>query len=257
MGRFKTQEYFYSDESGQKIKIKVTVNVYANGVFYFDLPTDVKLMFSGAGVSCNRIEATTFQSLEPVFKERCKDFFSKELVETKLLIRYQIATSCSYWKNRDGDIFPNGRFEDIRDKMIGVAPKYDDFYGWQETLVSSNAASPKPYGFQIWTNVVKRELFKYKSGKVWSKDEYISSDLAATIGDEPLLFLTSIVSDSKSSYDVPIMEIDYSTEVGQFFVSMYKSIFELNERIRDFVTPEKIFELAQERFALLGSPANH
>lgn len=252
MGRFKTENFYFKAENGDVVEFKSAINVYANGFFYMDFPCDIQDMLLKAGIRYERIEESTFEKLKEEAHKRFRDYFSKELVESKILIKYQIATSCSYWKSREGSIFPNGGYERERDAMIGVPSSHDsDWHGWQETIVESNAASPKPYGFQIFTIAVKREIFKYKSGNTWVKDTKINSQDAAELGDEPLLFLTSIVANTTVSYGIGMQEIEYSTEVGMFFVSLYRSIFDINEKVRDFTTPEKIKQIAQERFLLL------
>ena len=111
-----TDIWIHVESNGQKIDFETPVNVTKEGVFTTTLPTNAveQIQKYGLVLRNNRIgnpgyfEAKTLDELKASIKATCNEALSRELVEEKLVIKYEICTKCNYLVDDNGDFVPNG-----------------------------------------------------------------------------------------------------------------------------------------------------
>lgn len=184
-----------------------------------------------------RFRASTYKELIDKIGESCQDYISSELIEEKVFIRYSIATACTY-KMNGTDFVPNGAYENDSDWING---NYSGTF----------SSDPLSYGFNVYAVPYVKQTFKYKSGKTFEKEisiTYYKGDIE--IGPNAK-WLHSIVRQTPLR-NATIKEIEYTEEVAGVFVSMYKSIFAINEKVKNFTEPEQIKILASKNQKLIS-----
>lgn len=136
------------------------------------------------------------------------------------------------------NIVPNGRWT-----------RYDG-YEWKNGTESQHAVSPLPFGMMVYVRPFYKKTYQYKSGTIKTELSAVheTNDIEETKPN--LHWLTGICSMSPDG--LKIQEIDYTEEVAAVFVNMIKSICSVNERIKDFISPDQILLIAKGNQKLLG-----
>lgn len=246
MGKLKTvTRRFYGEE---EIKVKYDVYVNSEGEFTTTLPADIVKKLEDAKISLNHNRSRnagffcddTFEGLNKQISECIKDFQSKTPIKEELVIRYSINTLCSYCFE-DGEIFPNGdwcNFEEV---------------GWRDGTIATHSAHQRPISFDVFAEPSKKITYQWKNGKTTEEYEGIEGygDLPKK-GDKHyyLHWLDSVCSAVPNS-EGKLKEIEYTEDIAKFFVDLIKSICNINERIKDFLEPDKIREIVEKKIKFL------
>lgn len=240
MPRLTTERMRMDGAIENEINFKYDINVSKDGIFSTMLPKDIVELFENANVDMakNRrynkgyISGNTIQEVSDSVKDICKEYLSRELISESIILKYAIETRAAYCLGSDGDIYPNGRFK--------AAIKKDDEYqnggyaNWRNGTISINATSPNNYGMLVFVKPLNKLVYKYKSGK--TKTEYVS--IHESDEDEVLNWLCNLTCIAPNKLSPK--EIEYTTDIGNVFINMIKSICLLNERIKDFLEPDGI-----------------
>ena len=175
----------------------------------------------------------TYEGLIKQIKSKCEEYLSKELVEEKLIISYCIDTVCSYCTTSSGEIVPNGT--------------YDKSYGWKEGTKNDSFNHHEPFTVAVSAVIYNKKVYKFKIGK--EKIEYLKPN-SNELGEfgKWILNITHIGIGKNGKQQ----EIEYNEETALFFVSMLKSICNINEKIKDFISPDAIKLLISNGQKLIG-----
>jgi hypothetical protein len=186
-------------------------------------------------------ESDTYDGLKKAVAEKIQFLCSRKLESESLVLRYQLVIACSYAVTFDGRFAPH-----CNEKITGY---------WREGNKTINATHRSPFGLQVWAKPFIKKTYSFLNGKI--SVEYVSYerkdrfDLSATFED-PLEFLAAIPVICQVSSE-KIEEIPATKENCEFFAGIIKGIFALNEKIKEFMTPEGIQALAAKGGRLLGS----
>jgi len=241
MGQLKTERI-------KKQELDFTYNIYVNkeGQFSTTLSPDVVKLFEDAGIELhqNRMKnsgyfvSNTYEGLKDSIENVINEYYSKELLESKIVIRYIIQTTCLYCLDIDSNIVPNGE-------------KYwtkTDSYSWKEGTIEQHEQRPQSFGFNVYAKPYRKETSKFKSGRIETKYEFLHHE---TERGTYLDWLNSFVSMTAPRGE-NIKEIDYTEEAAAFFVELLTSICQLNEKIKDFLTPDKLIKVIENKQKLLA-----
>ena len=247
-----TDIWIQVSKDDQRIDFETAVNVTKEGIFTTTLPKDAveKISEYGLELSRNRLgnpgyfEAKTLEELKKNIREKCLDALSRELVEDKLVIKYEILTECAYCKDTDGELVPDGYWLKERDGS-GLTDKWVDGN-------SNRPNSCHTPGIRVWAKVYHKRRYRYQSGKELT----VLKPYAAKRGrsDSSLDWINSLVGTcpskgtssmgfalSEKEYNRALQllpEVDATEKNAQFFVTMHKMIFKMNELFAGFANPE-------------------
>jgi len=230
----------------QELNFTYKIYVDKEGQFSTTLPPDIVEIFQGVGIELkqNRMRKSgffisdTYEGLKNNIKDIIREYYSKETIETKIVIRYVIQTTCLYCLDVDGNIVPNGQRYWTK----------TDSYAWRDGTVEQHATKPQPFGFSVYARSYQKETNKFKSGKI--KSEYYPIDKEVKEGVY-LHWLNSFASISPPCNEM-VKEIDYTEEAAEFFVNLLTSVCQLNEKIKDFLSPDKIIKIIENKQKLLS-----
>lgn len=244
MAKVKTEEIYL--KTGDKVeKFKYDINVDSKGNFYVNFPDDLADRFNKAGVRglilnprtekyC-KISVKTLDELEKSIAEMKRLYESYKVIGTKIVFRYKIITKCTYIKDETG-IYPNGNF--IKD--------YHDL-NWKSGTENVSATWPITFGFDFYAKPYKEVTVEYINGI--QKQFYERLDDEDKKDDENLRYVDGIIGQAEPS---GIQLIDYTPDVARFFCGLFKSLFNLNESIKDFLNPDGIKFLSEQGVKVLS-----
>lgn len=243
MPKFKTEHFHFSDkrerESTDILEFSGDININAEGKFYVNLPRAVVDKFIEAGINAGGrsrnfengyFESDTFDGLKQAINELGSDYISKEVVSRTLKIEYSIETNCAY-AFEDGNVYPNGYY--IKDKS--------EVDYWRDGTIKRMSTSLINYGFQIYAKPFCEVIYKYRSGKTFSKKLYHPSETDG-LGEHGK-WLDDLIRQQVPE-NGKLREIEYTEEIALFFRKLFESLFRLNEQIKDRFEPEQIRQLA-------------
>ncbi len=254
MAKVKTERFSFDGSVRNEVQFSTDINVSKEGLFSTTLPKDIVELLESAQINTgsNQLKNkgyftnTTYGGLVSEIRNCVKEFLSKTLIGERIVIKYAIKTSCAYVLDIDGCVVPNAGKEWTRLEERAIND-------WKNGTVSQHAANCRPFGIEVYAKPYLRKEFKYGSGQIKIEYEYISASYYIT-SDENDFYLrwlggvTTIAVPDESH----LQEIDYSEEVAKVFVDMLKGICVLNEKIKDFLTPESIKIIANSGKRLLG-----
>lgn len=229
---------------------KVTINT--DGIFTTYLPADIVMQLEAVGIRCaanpdHRIRTgyysdATLAGLKAHIGEVLAEYNSSKIIESRLVIRYCIETTCAYCVNDAGDIVPNGSSE-WNDGKEG--------YSWESGTRDQHAAYPQPYGIRVWAAVFRKEVRECRSGKKHTEYERLTTNglEQENIAGAPY-HLASFSAIRPPNED--IQEVDCTEENAAFFGNMLTSICALNEKLKDKLDPKSITKMIESRQKLLG-----
>lgn len=240
-------------DSDDVLMFDLKININQEGLFTAYLPEDIVKLFDDAGVDLDWnparrtrsgfFSSQTMQGLLSDVQERTAEYFSREMIEDKIVIRYDIQTTCSYCLSVDGAIVPNGRPEWV----------LSDSYDWLQGTVEQNSNKRHPYGILIYAIPAKRRTYKYKSGKEKTEYEELYTNSMDKDQEGFLYHLASFVSmKPPGGWHSKLKEIDYTEDAAKFFVNLLTNICRLNERIKDMLDPKSLMKLIESGQKLLG-----
>lgn len=238
----------------QELDFRFDVNVNKDGQFTTTLPESITERFLDAGLTLGRnrmgrhgyFTATTLEALKQAVSDKAKEYLSKELIAERVVLRYAIDTWAAYCMDANLEPVPNGYFV----KPHSLYEKEYKTHGWQEGTQHVNATNAHAYGIMVYVYPFVRRDYRYRTGTFKTfYDRLKETEIEA--GGETLRWLEGLGTISETGVG-RIQEIDYDENVGAFFVGLVKSIFMLNHRIKDFLTPEAIKMLADNGARLLG-----
>lgn len=233
MPKFKTAEFHFEDreDTENRIKFKTDINIAADGLFYTTLPPEVLEILGKAFIHPGKLFDKSYKGLGEQIGEIFAEYFSKELVSEQMLLKYFIATSASYCKSADGEFLPNGEWQRQKDGQ---------FSGWINGIGPNTIQGT---GVSVYCVPINRKVFQYKSGRQLIKDEQVHANYARDFGkenlDDNLYWLACKPETQNRLASSEFQYIEATPEVCAFFVGLYKSLWSLNERIKQMTSPEQ------------------
>ena len=241
--------------NGDELKFEYKVNINQDGIFTAYLPENIVSLFEENGIVLHQnparrsrvgfFQSETMGGLKTEIGSVLDEYFSREEIENKRIIRYNIQTTCTYGINASGEVTPN------------CSPEWSvggEDLGWKRGTVDIDSSHPKPYGILVYARPYRKQVFKYKSGK--EHIEYTQLHGNGLEDDGCYLYQLAYFASMKppGTYyeEDSLQELDYTEDVAEFFVNLLKSICKLNERIKDLLTPESILELIKTKQKLLA-----
>lgn len=232
-------------------RLRTTVSVSKDGVFATTLPAEEveKLKEYGVPMATNRLgnlgyfESKSMEDLEVQIKSFLKECFSRELVESKRVIKYKISTYCNYCVNPyDGEIVPGISWlpEDVKEPYRGMEGRL-----WKEGT-TSRVSNQAPAQITFWFRIVEKNTYRYASGK--QVVEYTPVRDFSNAKQTAVDWLMSVVGHGPDSWREKWQdgeEVDCTEENAMVFVALYKFICKSNELLSKIAVPEKLAELAQ------------
>ena len=212
-----------------KLDFDYFININKDGLFTTYLPNNIVEKLESYGISVNRgrgnkngyFQTNSMQELVKSVTEIILKFSEKKLISTKIILRYEITTRCSYCKTDNGEIVPNGFWE----RKINN----NDDYHWQNGSVAMDSLHRSPFGFLVFVQPKQKKTWRYPDGEIF--EEYTPIDRKDIKENSTLDWLNSICS--IEPYDkYKIKDIDYSEKAGLFFKNMLMYIFNLNEKLK-------------------------
>lgn len=239
----KKVEIVLNAKETDELKFTYQISVTKDGKFTTTLPKDIAQKFKDVGISIltNRLgnigyyEEDTLDELQKKIKDICSEYTSEEIIEEKLVIRFAIRTTAAYCLDNEKNIIPNG----------GWAKGGE--YLWREGTIMQNANYPHSFGFEVYAQIFLKQVKGFKSGR--EKTEY-KKYRADSKGDYFIYYLNEFCA-IKPPDNTQIQEVDCTPDTAKFFVDLLLSICRVNEKIKDFLNPEAITELASLKIGLL------
>lgn len=236
------------------------VNISQDGMFTAYLPDNVIELFKESSIELKQnprrrskegfYDADTLNGITEQIRTDISEYFSRELIESKIVIKYNIRTTCAYSINAKEEIVPNcGSWDWGED---------DENLDWRTGSVDQDCAHSKPYGILVYARPFERKAYRYKSGL--EKIEYAGyyTNGHSFEDGKYLYHLASFCSMSvpgdKFGYNhtEKLDELDYTEDTAQFFVELLTSICRLNENIKDLLDPKSILKVIENKQKLLG-----
>ena len=252
MAKFKTVKVSYDGSRYNELKFSYDVYINSNGKFYTTLPEDVVQPLIDHNIKINHnlrthkpgyFENQTFNGLVEEIDSLFKEFMSKEVIEDKIIIRYNINTNCTYVKDGD-EIYPNGFY--VKNFECGKSK-------WKKGTSDLHATNSLPFGFEIYVEVKRKITYKFKTGteKVIYDRINVPNFYKGTNKDYSLVWIDNIVGITNYRMTGNLKEIDYTEQRAKFFVDLIKSICLINEKIIDYLEPESIIKVIESNKRLL------
>ncbi len=237
----------------QNISFKTPVSVTKEGVFTTTLPKDIvdKLLEYDASLASNRVgnlgyfSAKKLEDLRPQIEEVIKNAISRELIEDKLVIKYEIRTQCSYVIDADGEILPNGGWVKDKEKWG------DGKVGWREGTINMANCTFTPR-LSIYANVFNKETYQFKNGRTVVKYSPYKIENTVPGGNVDWLCgqirIKSEFMKSMGDEDVlkRLPEVDATEENAAVFVQMLKFMFKANEIFKNLAKPENLLAFVKQ-----------
>ena len=241
----------------QCIQFSTPVNVTKEGVFTTTLPSDAVSKISEYGLELcrNRLgnigyfEAKSLDELKKDIYKICEEALSRELIEDKLVIKYEIITSCTYCKDKDGELVPNGYW--LKDKDPGQL-----IDNWVHGTANLFGNMPHIPSISVFAQIFHKKTYQYQSGKTLTvlepyrpknnlKDKSPIDWIASLCNTAPSRIANGYHACSekeRKKYLESLPEVDATEHNAQFFVAMHQMIFKMNELFAGFANPSVLME---------------
>lgn len=249
MAKVSTERFRIEAEGNKELFLdfKIDINVTKDGMFSATLPKEVVEEFkkSQIDLATNRARNEGYfsdwsmEQLKQQIIGKCNHLLSRELIAEKIIIKYSIQTMASYVIDKDGDIFPNGVYENVT--------------GWRDGTKILSSTDQSPFGILIYAKPFYRRDYRFKNGAIKTEYEGFNPFGSGTVQEDEsnkyLCWLQGLTSISPSG---ETQEIDYTEDTAKFFVDAIKAICRINEKLKDIISPEKIKEIVEKGAKLLG-----
>lgn len=236
---------------GESRSFRATVSVSKEGLFSTTLSKETLDALSEYMVDTetNRLgnkgyfAAKTLDELKRDLHRFLKECYSKTLVEDRLVVKYFIHTQCTYVRDSDGELVPNGVWS--KDRKPG-----DQFCnGWKEGNYKSTSQDRFSPTLSVWAKVYHKQRYAYLSGKeVIKYEQYIPNDREK----RPKDWLNSQVNTTPFpdyGYNeqalATLPEMEATEENCKFFISIIKLIWNANEMLGAFMNPDVVREFIE------------
>lgn len=165
MGKMNTERIVMDGATKGELDFKLNVNVTKDGFFTAQLPEHIAELFASRGIELKtRLRGTppgyyiddTYDKLIKNVKKDCEAYVSRKLLRETIVIDYIIKTTCAYLVSEEGEIVPNGYW--VKDRSN---PKHD----WRNGTEHQYAATPHPFGVEMYVRPMFKREYQYKSGK--------------------------------------------------------------------------------------------
>lgn len=239
MWRLKT-ENIRINENWISLNIKFDVYVNQEGLFTTTLSEEnvKKLEEAQVRISSNRLwrkgyfENKVYEDLVSELKKLFKWIAAREKIKEEIFIEYDIQTLCSYMKDENGEIVPNWYW----------AKRPDGSYNWLTWTKDLHAWNRDNFGITIYVALKRVLTFKYLNWKEVKEEEFHNFDT-----DKLWYYWRWLEGvcwmwkkDKNKTYS-----IEYTEDKAKIFVDIIKWICWINERLKEFITPDKLEELAK------------
>ena len=218
------------------------VSVTTAGLFTTTLPEEVVTKFDQYGVQLGvgrrgrrgYFESDSLEKLKGLLRETALNALSRELIEEKEVIRYQVVTSGACCIDKDLNIFPNGIWnrEDFERGVIR----------WAKFNCGDTVMHPRTPGIRVYAEVQVLRRFRFKNGK--EVVDYMSAKARPTSEDRSCLnWLKSHVAkvpSNESFYNIPIREIPATEKNAEFFVRLLELVYKAAAFFGQFDEPERL-----------------
>jgi hypothetical protein len=232
-----------------KWRFEIEISVNAKGLFYSYMPPGIidrmqygNVKFDPSLTSGRHgcFSASTIEGVVSKAKSACKEASSREQVSEVVVIKYAIKTSCAYCINEDSEVVPNGTRA-----WVGSSN-----YQWINGTVSQHATKPEPFGFQMYAKPFYKRTYLYCNGR--ESIEYAPIFDRVDNKERYYLAWLSAVCSVGVPDETTVQEVEYTEDIARFFVETYKSMCELNERIKGFLDPAGIRRIAESKLKMLN-----
>lgn len=227
----------------ERIHIETPVTVTKEGLFTTTLPeTSAQVLKDyGMDLRANRagrsgfFSSDTLEGLRREIEKVAREAISRELIEDKLVIKYQVNTSGTYAIDEDGEIIPNGYWR--KDKKPG-----EDYQtNWHEGNVNMPAYFGNTPTIKVFARVFHKKTYSYKSGKTLETLETYHPKNGRGGSVDWINCLCNIRPDVGSSSNIDytrFAEVEATEENAEMFVKLFKLIFQCNELFKDMNNPK-------------------
>lgn len=225
----------------ERIHIVTPVSVTKEGLFTTTLPEESANLLRDYGMElrANRagragyFSSDTLEGLRKEIEKVAKEAVSRELIEDRLVIKYQVITKGSYVLDDDKEIVPNGFW--IKSRKPG-----DQFCDkWREGNSNDTFRGDMPT-ISVFARVFHKRVYSYKSGKTLETLERYEPKRERGNSLDWINSLCNTIPNyagTKPDY-VRFPEVEGTEENAAFFVKLLKTIFQLNELMKEFKNPE-------------------
>jgi len=233
----------YTDQ----IEFEYFINVTSEGLFTTYLPEEVLIKLEKYGIEANYgrgrrkgyFEAQSLKEIEEKVKNIANKFSESKLILSKIVLRYEIITTCTYCKTKKGEIVPDGNWQQRLDK----GKDYDWFSGTK----NMDNCNREPFGFRVYVEPQKLNVYVFPDKTEYKEYQNLEDeDIKENSTLDWLCSLAAISPDEENN----IKDIDYSEEVGLFFKNIILYICNLNEKLKKLFG-DKI-EITQKSLPLLS-----
>jgi hypothetical protein len=236
-----------SADKVEKVTVKYQVRVGGDGVFATTLRPEYveSLKAFGATLATNRMRnegyfsATTLKDLHKEIKDCLEECVSRTLVKSEIVLKYAMATACSFGLTLDGKIIPNlGWTED---------GEIDKKTWWLGGNVPTHAARLRPTGVEFYVKASVKNTYEYKSGAVrieYQDAHAFGGNKFTGEGQYYLRWLANITS-TKPPSTVRMREILYTEKAAKFFVDIYRKLCKMAHALAQFENEDFISELIE------------
>lgn len=221
------------------INFSVSVRVTSEGIFTCTLPENISKLFEGKIYlsKARRVgnpgyfSSDTLDGLKVAVRAKLDELCSEKEVKRERIIRFAVETACSYGIDAEGNVTPY---------PVGKS-------NWHSGTTQRDATNRGPFGIRIYARVFEKVTYCYEAtGK--ERVEYIDAyehGFDDSKLEDPAQWLCNMRSldyttDRFGESSLTVQEIPYTEEAAQFFVGMFKWLFNMNERLKPFLNPDGI-----------------
>lgn len=236
----------------ETLRFEIEVSVTKDGMFTTTLDEGVVAKLVGYGIPMKRnrlgregfFESSTYDGLVSSVNDYVKECLSATLVEEKEVIQYVMASSCHYCEGdeRDGfEIYPNCEWvpEHLKEK--------DGSHRRWKNGTENNSRGP--YSVSVCFRVVKKQVWKFQSGREVVKYEYSRQNDSRSNVD----WLKSVVRMDLNGWGASnwdrnpnVREVDATEENASVFVQVVKFICKASRFFSQLTDPELLLKMAKE-----------
>lgn len=226
----------------EKIHIVTPVTVTKEGLFTTTLPDQsAKILLDyGMDLKHNRagrsgfFSSDTLEGLRKQIEKVALEAISRELIEDKPVIKYQVITKGHYVLDDDNEIIPNGCW--VKDK------KSDDNFcnKWREGNSNNTFHGDTPT-ISVFARVFHKKTYSYKSGKLLHTLEPYRPKQNGRGNSldwiNSLCNITPVYFGFKPDYN-QFPEVEATEQNAAIFVKLFTFIFQANELLKEMQNPE-------------------
>jgi len=236
MPHLKTETFKIKTEADVWHYPKVKISVNANGEFYANLESDVRISAEGVlkqqFIEGEKIKviASSLNTLESLIEKIYRNHYEPKITEEPVIL-YNIESHVTFAEDKDGNIFPNAGYPNANWNM-----DYNR-YGEHHAAKPSNGG----YCLTIGAKAMMKTTYFYGDGKKVKYKPYYKGE--SHLGrDNPAQQLNNWAA-FNLDYDT-CKEMPYTDEAAEFFYSLLYSMAKISKMIQDNTfEQEKLLQL--------------